>query len=132
MKCPKCGHDIPRDNTRISGAIVEQFIEAIGGSSQMAADLAGYYEQVKDNPNRGGPMFRMMLEMLQNEDKARMHQNFAEEIAESHERAYVIEYVLGDRKLLETINTVAAKRGLIAGPVEDIDDALDVEFEKVP
>lgn len=125
-KCPKCGHDVPRDNGRIGGSVVEGFLAKINGSGALADSLAEWFRNTKQDRHRAGPMFRTLLEMIQNEDKARVHQNFVEDVSEIHERGLVMEYVLADRDLLEAINAKAVVRGLLPAP-----NVVEAEYERV-
>lgn len=115
--------------------VVSEFMRLIGGGKSLAEGLAQLFENAKDNQVRAGPMFRMIIDMIQNEDKARVHQNFVEEVSEEREERYVLEYVLSDRKRIETIINVAAKRGMLPAGVNPmrigIDDTIDAEFEHV-
>lgn len=114
-KCPNCGHDLPRKSNRIMESVVGGFLEKIE-EGELSEALAQWFRNAKDNPVRQGAMYSRILEMIQNEDKARVHQNFAEDVAESQERACVIEHVLGDVELLQEINRMAIERNMLPAP----------------
>jgi hypothetical protein len=106
--------------------VVDSFMQKIDGGEALSSALAEWFEDAKKNQVRAGPMFARILEMIQNEDKARVHQNFTEEIAESHERGFVIEYALGDIDVLNTINRMAIERGMIPAP-----HAIEAEYARI-
>lgn len=124
-KCPNCGHDLPRTSNRVMESVVDGFLKKIE-DGELAEALAQWFKNAKDNQVRAGPMFARILEMLQNEDKARVHQSFTEEVAEAHERGYVIEYVLSDAEVLNTINRMAIERGMVPAP-----HVLEAEYARI-
>lgn len=128
-KCPKCGFDLPRDNPRMGTLILEELMDKIGGPQELAKGLAEEFKKAKKAKNKAGPLYRLLIEMVQTEDKANLHQNFVEEVAESQERGYVIEYVLSDRNLLETIVDVARTRGML--PALPAPEVFEAEYERV-
>jgi hypothetical protein len=128
-KCPKCGFDLPRENPRLGTTILEELMSKIGGPEELARGLADQFKKLKKHPNKAGPLYRLLIEMVQAEDKASLHQNFVEEVAESQERGYVIEYVLSDRTLLQTIVEAARTRGML--PALPAPDVFEAEYERV-
>ena len=93
-------------------SVVDGFLKEVG-EGELAKSLAAWFRDAKGNQVRCGAMHSRIIEMLQNEDKARVHQNFTEDVAEAHERGYVIEYALSDIEVLNTINRMAIERGMV-------------------
>lgn len=126
MKCPNCNHEIPRDSTRLTSQILSGFLKECDGTEGLAKDLATWFQNTKADKHRAGPMFRTLLEMIQNEDKLQIHQNFTEDVAEAHERGYVIEYALSDIDVLHTINRMAIERGM--SPLSNV---IEAEYARI-
>lgn len=114
-KCPHCGNDLPRENSRIGSEILDEFLVGIGGPKQLAKDLAGHFKKNRKS-KQAQSLYRMLLDFIQNEDEARLNQNHVEEVSESREQAYVMEYVLSNRPLLLEINAIAQMRGMLPDP----------------
>lgn len=106
---------------------MDEFLSEIGGPEQVARDLVEHFKKHKAG-KQAQQLFRMVLESIKDEDNARLTHNHIEEVSESRERAYVMEYVLSNRLLLEEINAAAHVRGMLPAPEEE---PLEVEFAKI-
>ena len=102
----------------MGSAILEEFMEKIGGSTEFAHELAAYFKKSKKNPKLAGPLYRLLLEFVQAEDKASIHQNYVEAVTELQERGYVMEYILRDKGLLEDVMDAARVRGMLPQLIE--------------
>ncbi len=126
-KCPQCGFDLPQENRRMGAAILDELMDKIGGPKELAKGLAEHFKKSKKDPKRAGSLYRLLMEMIQEEDKASVHANHAEEVAESQERAFVMEYVLREAAMLHEIIAVARIRGML--PPEP--QRIEAEFERI-
>ena len=126
-KCPNCSHDLPVDTRRMGSAILDELMATIGGPKELAKGLAEHFKKNKKDPKRAGALYRLLMEMIQEEDKANVHQNHTDEVAESQERAFVMEYELREAPLLHEIIAVARIRGML--PPEP--QRIEAEYERV-
>lgn len=117
-KCPQCGFDLPRENQRMGSAILDHFMLTIGGPDVLAAELAAHFKKSKKDPKKAGALYRLLMEMIQEEDKANVHQNYVEAVTELQERGFVMEYVLGNRAILEDVMATARMRGMLPQLIE--------------
>lgn len=106
--------------------IIDEFMSTIGGPKELAKGLADHLKKNKKNPRQASSTYKLLLDLIQEEDKASLHVNHAEEVAESQERAFVMEYVLREQSLLHEIIAVARIRGML--PPEPL--RLEAEFER--
>lgn len=116
-KCPQCGCDLPRENQRMGSAILDEFMQMIGGPEMLAKGLAEYFQKAKKS-KRAGSLYRLLMELVHAEDKASIHQNYVEAVTELQERGYVMEYVLGNKAILEDVMSAARMRGMLPKLIE--------------
>lgn len=127
--CPHCGEELPRSTGRIGTEILGSFLKEYGGTDKLGRDMAEELQEAKGHTR--ALLQGRVLNLVENEDRARSRQRELEDFSRQQERAIVMEqglYLLEhDEDYFEHFAKVAEKRGMLVIKAQNLIETQAVE-----